>query len=436
MADRFAPKQREFRPPQMTVQRRFDEEITVQQKTPASQNSIIGLQRYIGNSGIQRLIQPTITLRGDGNAIHRKGCGCPSCCGGLEDERSGGSTGEMVVQRWWDDDEESNESDSGDSGGSWWDDAKQAASNTWNAASEAVGGAANEAYNDANEASGGLIGGAVGAVQDAYNKWDEWTTPPEDQPVDAPKNAAGAESETDENNVPSAVSTDDGGWQDWVPDWWLEEDKDEGEDGEVVYANEGDYEYEEDESDSDEQGSSGGTGSCVVGHGGHHGNISVEGRTTANFAGANCPADFTPTAKKRNPRGGWDVTGTMKIKFELPEPTIRFFVKPPESELTQCELEAVLGYINGDLSVHEEEHVKAFKLFNGESTFTHTFGNLDGADNTELQASLSAAIDGLVASLIEERQTNAQTVSDGLDPFVMEIPGLKDCSYYDDNPQD
>jgi hypothetical protein len=389
MSARFAAKQLQSRQAHAMPQRAEEVVLPTQQAAPATAG-ILRLQRIAGNAAVLRMLQATPVPHSHEPVIHRKGCGCPSCASALST-----ASAPAQLQRWWDDDEESAE---GDSGGSVWDKVSQAASDVWDSA---TGGG--------DSADGGPV-------------VDTEQTAPTDQTTPGEPSSAQEQSE-----VPDDVQAEDDGWLDWMPDWWQEEDEDAGEDGEIVYT---------DEDDSAEQAGTSGTGSCAVGHGGHQGNVSVMGLTTANFAEANCPANFSPTGKRRNPRGGWDVTGTMSIRFELPEPTIRYTVTPPESELTQCELEAVLAYINGDLSTHEQEHVKAFKLFNGEKTFTHTFGNLAGSTNEALTASLSAAVDVLVASLIEERQSYAQGVSDALDPFVMEIPGLKMCSYYDDNPQD
>lgn len=382
MAARFAPRQQHISRSQAAPRQAEETQALQSQPAPAAA-AILRLQRIAGNAAVMRMLNVTAAPQTGDPVIHRQGCGCPSCAGRMI------SGAGAQVQRWWDDDEESADSDTG---GSVWDDMKQAASDAW----EAVSGDGAESVPE-----------------------------PETQPDD---NTPSDTHETDDDSaVPDAVDADDDGWLDWMPDWWEEEDEDAGEDGEIVYT---------DEHDGDQDEARNGTGSCAVGHGGHQGNITVMGLTTANFGGANCPANFNPTGKKRNPRGGWDVTGTMSISFELPEPTIRYTVTPPESELTQCELEKVLAYIEGDLSTHEQEHVKAFKLFNGQKSFTHTFANLAGSSNAELTTSLSTAVDALVASLIEERQTYAQSVSDALDPFAMKIPGLDECAYYDDNPQD
>jgi hypothetical protein len=389
MSARFAAKQLQSRQPLAGQRHADDMVLPVLQHSPAA--GILRLQRIAGNAAVLRMLHAAPVSHPQEPIIHRKGCGCPACAGPLT---TAGAPAQ--VQRWWDDDEESADSDSG---GGVWDKVSQAASDVWDS-----------------------VTGGGGESADGGPVVDTEQTAPEDQTT-----PGGGYSAEEQNDVPDDVQAADDGWLDWMPDWWQEEDEDAGEDGEIVYT---------DEDESAQRTETSGTGSCAVGHGGHQGNISVMGLTTANFAGANCPANFSPTGKRRNPRGGWDVTGTMSIRFELPEPTIRYTVTPPESELTQCEREAVLAYIEGDLSTHEQEHVKAFKLFNGEKTFTHTFANLEGSTNEALTASLSAAVNVLVASLIEERQSHAQSVSDALDPFVMEIPGLKMCSYYDDNPQD
>lgn len=370
----------------------------------ARQSNMLRLQGQIGNAALQRMLtSPTIRQQAGADLIHRKGCSCAACAGQLKEEARASGQGYSVIQRFWDDDEESS-----DDGGSWLDSAVEAVSDTATS--------------------------AWGSVTDTISDWmDGGESSPSESNEGGNHNAP-----TDENVPESAegedepevqdVHTNEGDWWDWMPDWWQDE-------------NEGNEDADLEEVETEvEAGSVSGVAACATGRGGgNKGNVSVAGLTTANFGGAQCPANFTPKSKKRMTGGNsnyWEVSGSMKIDYQLPSPTISYTVTPSRDQLTPCENEAVENYINETLSVHENEHVTAFNMFNGGETFNHTFNYLAGATDAELQASLSAAVDDLVAVKIQERQDKVQAMSDGLDPFNQPIPGLAMCEYYDENPQD
>jgi hypothetical protein len=394
----------------------------------APQTGLLHMQRVMGNAGIQRMLGksafPAITQRGQAGQVHRKGCGCAACSGGRQDEeRDPGASSEVVVQRWWDDDEAS-ESES-DSGGSWLDSVSDTVSDVYNSVTESNdsgGGNSNTAYGSASESEGGENDSDEGGswwddvkqgASDAYNS------------VMGGEESAESESQVDPDQIDDEVQVEDGGWRDWLPSAWFE---DEDKTPEEI--------AEEHEEEQEEHGGSSGVGSCIsTGHGdGGNQNVSVAGLTTANFAASTGNGSFKLKSKQRKMVGGqetWDVKGDISVTYTLPQPTISYTYTPEKSRLTQCELEAVERYVDETLSVHENEHVLAFNMFNGTETVERNFIGLTGSES-EIQDEVNATVAGMIVA----RQEMAQEASDKLDPFNGVIEGLDVCAYYDNNPDE
>ncbi|MBW4437923.1 MAG: hypothetical protein KME04_12355 [Pleurocapsa minor GSE-CHR-MK-17-07R] len=406
--------------------------------TATPQTGLAHLQRFVGNAGIQRMLGkpsvPAITQRGQAGQVHRKGCGCAACGGGKqEEEQVPGQTSEVVVQRWWDDEEESAESDS-DSGGSWLDSVSDTVSDVYNSVTESNetesggGGGGNTAYGSTSESEssesdsdegGGWWDDVKQGASDAYNS------------VMGEDESSESESEVDPDQIADDVQVEDGGWRDWLPNSWFE---DENKTAEEI------AEEHEEEKEEENGGSTSGVGSCIsTGHGdGGNFNVSVAGLTTANFAAATGNGSFKLKSKKKKMVGGqetWDVKGDISVTYTLPEPTVAYTYTPEKSKLTQCELEAVERYVSDTLSVHENEHVLAFKMFNGTETVERSYPGMTGTES-EINQQIQNEVNATVAGMIVARQEMAQEASDKLDPFNGVIEGLDICSYYDNNPDE
>lgn len=147
-------------------------------RQPAGQPSIVGLQRQLGNAGVQRLIRSGgIQQVAGADMVHRQGCGCAACSGQAIERIQRAPA--QSIQRWWGDDEETES----ESSGSIWDSVTDAASSAWDSASGAVSGAASSvsdaassAWDSASEAAGSVwdsASDAASSVGDAASSaWD------------------------------------------------------------------------------------------------------------------------------------------------------------------------------------------------------------------------------------------------------------------------
>jgi hypothetical protein len=103
--------------------------------------------------------------------------------------------------------------------------------------------------------------------------------------------------------------------------------------------------------------------------------------------------------------------GTIVSVFKS-NPTVT--LPPVPSGLAPCETHAVTVFINTTLRSHEQQHVAAFKTYDGKvSTPLHYKGC-----RTDLQAYVQSVHDGIDA----QRSAAAIAKSDALDPFVRPIP--------------
>lgn len=372
-----------------------------------SQSDIVGLQRLVGNRGVQTLLAQgrvnqigakTSLTPAAAPSVQRCGCGgsCATCKGSVEEEVGISTSAGNELQRWWDDDE--SESD-GDDGGSWLDDAADWASDT--------------AGDIADWASGGSSGGSSSGSQSS--------------------DSGGSESDSDDggswlDDVADWASDTAGGIADWASDTWNdwtgggEDESSEGEDEPLI--------------EEDTGGAPGNLPSvaavnadCLtdeaVGFGGGGGRtISLHGRTNANFNhGRPIPAPFpdgvTVTTRSSKAGNAFDAVGSFDVTFDA---NTSVTLPPVPSDLTPCQDEAVRNFINGPLAAHEQDHVSAFRD-NYDGTFTADVNVHNIADTP---ANRQNAMQNPVNQEDLTRAAAARTASAALDPWNQTIPGL-DC---------
>lgn len=103
--------------------------------------------------------------------------------------------------------------------------------------------------------------------------------------------------------------------------------------------------------------------------------------------------------------------GTIESKFSS---TTKVTLPDVPEGLTKCETAAVKKFIKGTLKKHEQEHVKAFKTYNGTVKTPYTF--------TGCKSDLAQFIQDKHNDLDSQRSSDAIAKSDALDPFVKPIP--------------
>lgn len=416
MAARFAHKQ--FQTATLALHRN-DQELLTAQKQP-TQPSLIALQRYVGNSGVQRLINsPANHSRTQTAIIHRKGCGCSSC-GGQSEEESVSRKLDGSIQRFWGGEEEAES----ESGGSWFDDAA-------NTVSDWAGGGSESS----NTSGGGSSWFGDGDEGTEYQETDSGEEEHHEQQTETEESQ---ETETEESGswFDDAVDTvkdwfdggeesegesseESGGVMDWIEDWWSGEESEptQGESGEEV-------EYSE-----EEDGPSSGQGACItpaVGHGGgSSGGVSVAGLTKANFKHGKNFSFKGNGAYKKEGKMVEDVDITVNMTYTS-NPTISYTITPPLSSLSQCKQDAVNAFTDpsGLLGAHEQQHVDAFKN-NYDGSETETFTETVSAAKASAEA--TAAANKKIKDLNNARETKARTESNNLDPWNKPIPNIDKC---------
>jgi hypothetical protein len=86
-------------------------------------------------------------------------------------------------------------------------------------------------------------------------------------------------------------------------------------------------------------------------------------------------------------------------------------------DLTECERQQAQNWIDTVLSPHEQEHVAAFRTYNGTTSHPLNFTSCRSAAQTELNTRAQEMFNTERAA----RQSSAQTLSDALDPFNMDF---------------
>jgi hypothetical protein len=394
-----------------------------QRELLAKQSDIVGLQRLVGNRGVQSLLargrisqhgMSRGLMRAQGApSIQRCGCGgaCATCKGAQEDEIAASSNTGNEVQRWWDDEEAG-----GDSDGSWWDSTTEEVSSWFGGEPESnTGGGSGAQDSD----SGGSW------VEDAAEEVGSWFS--DDEAESEPASESG-ESGSWWDDLWSEEGDEEADDDDWLPDWLPDIDlpslDEEDEEGDPIDI--GDIEVEVEGEDM-------GQGVCVGGHGsGSTGGVSVAGLTTIDWSASTGKGSFlNPKLNKRKvgEKTVYDVSGKVHIDYTAPEPNISFKVTPALSSLSECKREKVEAFKgpSGALGKHEAEHATKMKTFNGSEEFDHTFTGLEANSTEELTKQVNAALDAVVQPKIKARQAAAQKASDDLDPWSEPIPGISSC---------
>lgn len=376
-----------------------------EQELLTKQSDVVGLQRFVGNRGMQTLLaQGRLSHLGVGTSptpvtlgtVQRCSCGgtCAACKDGDAEEEFSVSAGANEIQRWWDDEEEAADSD----GGSWLDDATGWASDTAGDVYDWATGSGGETHDSNTEPGGSESGDSDGGswlddaadwvsdtaseVSDwASDVWDDWT--------------GGEEQESGESEDDELIEDDSGG-QPGRPT-----------DISAVNAN----------------------AECLtedaVGFGNGGGRtISLHGRTDANYNhGRPIPAPFpdTVTVTTRSTRAGnaFDAVGSFDVTFDA---NTSVTLPPVPSGLTRCQEEAVRNFINGPLAAHEQDHVNAFRN-NYDGTFTAQINVHNIADTPTNRRN---AMQNPVNAEDQTRVAAANAASAALDPWNQTIPGL-DC---------
>ena len=148
--------------------------------------------------------------------------------------------------------------------------------------------------------------------------------------------------------------------------------------------------------------------------------LTLKGRTEATFDGGT----FRATNVKMTPATGClecagpcvKVTGTLESTFQVTTvvtlPRIADF-----PDLTPCQRERVQNAITNILAPHEQEHVRAFRAYNGVVRQPFAFT----CCRSEAQAQLDAVGKQMHDQTEGPRHAAAQAASDALDPFSFEV---------------
>ena len=144
--------------------------------------------------------------------------------------------------------------------------------------------------------------------------------------------------------------------------------------------------------------------------------VTLRGRTNASFS-----SSFRTRSVRTESATGCDscadsdcvhVTGilesTFRVATRVTVPSVSDF-----PDLTACQRQRVRDGITNVLAPHEQEHVAAFRTYNG--TVRTPF------DLTICRADFDARIQDLHNSIESGRQSAAQAASDALDPFEFEV---------------
>ena len=144
--------------------------------------------------------------------------------------------------------------------------------------------------------------------------------------------------------------------------------------------------------------------------------VTLRGRTDAKFS-----SSFRTRGVRTTAATGCDncadsecvhVTGTLVSTFRV-RTTVTLPSVSDFPDLTRCQRQRVRDGINNVLAPHEQEHVAAFRTYNGtEST---------PFDLTLCRSEFDASIQALHDSIEGPRQAAAQAASDALDPFEFDV---------------
>ena len=144
--------------------------------------------------------------------------------------------------------------------------------------------------------------------------------------------------------------------------------------------------------------------------------LSLQGRTDATFSSSFRTARMRtrPAEDCANCSGSDCVhtTGTLVSRFRVAT-TVTLPRVADFPGLTRCQQQRVRNAIRNVLSPHEQEHVRAFRTYNGTVNTP--------IDLTVCRDELDAEVQTMHNDLESARQSDAQARSDALDPFEFEV---------------
>jgi hypothetical protein len=152
------------------------------------------------------------------------------------------------------------------------------------------------------------------------------------------------------------------------------------------------------------------------------GTFSVHGKTDANFDGGtgkvlNQKATPSKTCPDCAEGECMHVTGTLQVTYH-----VDVVVTMPDvpDGLNACEEAKVRQFINTTLRAHENDHVRRFQTYNGTKNIPVNI-TACGKDDAAAQVQQMHDADE------QKRQSDAQALSDAIDPFTKSID-LSDCT--------
>ena len=144
--------------------------------------------------------------------------------------------------------------------------------------------------------------------------------------------------------------------------------------------------------------------------------VTLRGQTDASFSSSFSTANVrtTPATACDGCAGGECVTvsgtliSTFSVTTRVTLPSVSDF-----PDLTTCQRQRVRDGINNVLAPHEQQHVAAFRTYNGtvRTPFSLTLCRSD----------FDARVQALHDSVDSARQSSAQAASDALDPFEFTV---------------
>jgi hypothetical protein len=149
----------------------------------------------------------------------------------------------------------------------------------------------------------------------------------------------------------------------------------------------------------------------------HGGSLRLEGRTDADFGGSSFRTTGVNVARAEGcpgcdaadcVRATGTLVATFRVSTSVTLPSVADF-----PDLTPCQRRRVQAAITNVLAPHEQQHVAAFRTYNG--TTRTPF------DLTLCRADFDSAIRDIFNAADQARQDAARAASDALDPFHFEV---------------
>ena len=149
---------------------------------------------------------------------------------------------------------------------------------------------------------------------------------------------------------------------------------------------------------------------------GSGGAFSVHGETDATFDGGTGKVVNQKVKKSDKcedcPEGECvKVTGTLIVTYHV---DVTVTMPDVPDGLNDCEEPKVRQFINTTLRAHENEHVRRFKTYNGKKSIPI---KITGCGESDIESQVQAKHDADE----QKRQSDAQALSDAIDPFTKSI---------------